>query len=464
MKRTGINTTHPSYDKYAGRWQKCRDAVEGEYAVHEKATLYLPRLAQEDVNDYNARLRRTPFFNAVGRTVSGLKGMAFRKNPTRELPAAAERYASDIDLAGTPVDVFAQQIVQQVLEVNRVGILVDYPSVPNAGELTVAQAEALGLRPMVSMYKAETIINWREARVNGGLKLILVVLTEQADASASEFDQTTEDRWRVLDLTPDGYRQRVFRKGANGGEELLSESYPLMNGRPMTDIPFFFVAADSLKPEPETPQLMDLVEMNFHHYTVSADYEHGCHWSGLPTLFVTGYQQGVDSKAIYIGGSSANCLPDPMAKAFFVETQSNFEALRNNLEDKQAQMAVLGARMLESQKASVESAETQKTRQAGEQSQMAAVVDMVSVAMTKALSVFSQWAGGDGEVVYHINKDFIPVSMTAQELTALVSSWQAGAISEQTLFDNLKAGEIIDSSVTFEEEQERIRSQGMAGV
>jgi hypothetical protein len=47
-----------------------------------------------------------------------------------------------------------------------------------------------------------------------------------------------------------------------------------------------------------------------------------------------------------------------------------------------------------------------------------------------------------------------------------VSSWQAGAISQYTLFDNLQRGEIISDSVTFEEEQERINSApaGMGAV
>jgi hypothetical protein len=122
-------------------------------------------------------------------------------------------------------------------------------------------------------------------------------------------------------------------------------------------------------------------------------------------------------------------------------------------------MAVLGARMLETQRAAVESADTQKTRQAGEQSQLAAMSVVIGMGITRALRMFSQWAGIAGEVQYILNKDFLPVGMTAQELTALVGSWQAGAISEQTLFENLKAGELIADSVTFEDEQERIRSQ-----
>jgi hypothetical protein len=35
---------------------------------------------------------------------------------------------------------------------------------------------------------------------------------------------------------------------------------------------------------------------------------------------------------------------------------------------------------------------------------------------------------------------------------ALVQSWQAGAISHQTLFDNLVKGDLISSDVSFADE------------
>jgi hypothetical protein len=53
----------------------------------------------------------------------------------------------------------------------------------------------------------------------------------------------------------------------------------------------------------------------------------------------------------------------------------------------------------------------------------------------------------------------LPPEMTPQELTALVSAWQAGAISMQVLFSQLQKSEVIASDVTLEEEQERIASK-----
>ena len=84
---------------------------------------------------------------------------------------------------------------------------------------------------------------------------------------------------------------------------------------------------------------------------------------------------------------------------------------------------------------------------------------VINITITNALTTFLRWAGLTGDVAYTLNNDFMPIRMSAQELTALIGSWQSGAISSQTLFDNLQDGEIIAQGVTFEVEQERINSQ-----
>jgi len=127
-------------------------------------------------------------------------------------------------------------------------------------------------------------------------------------------------------------------------------------------------------------------------------------------------------------------------------------------------MAILGARMLESQKSGVESAEALARRQNGEESLLADMAGTLSEGVERALQWLSDWQGNTSEVKYEINRDFLPAAMDSTQLTALVSAWQMGAISQETLFDNMKAGEIVSGDTTFEQEQERIngRLTGMA--
>jgi hypothetical protein len=124
---------------------------------------------------------------------------------------------------------------------------------------------------------------------------VLIVLKEEAYVGDSEFSQDYEDRYRVLDLTAEGYRQRVFRLNSRGEDELVenSEVFPVMNGSRLGMIPFVFFGVDGTGDEVESPPLLDLLTMNLHHYQVSADWEHGCHFQGLPTPYISGYTPGV---------------------------------------------------------------------------------------------------------------------------------------------------------------------------
>jgi len=451
----GVRTVHPQYKEYAPLWERCEDAAEGESDIHEAGVKYLPKLAGELPEDYEKRKNRTSFFNATWRTIAALRGMLLRKPPTVETPAAIEPYLDDVDMAGTSLYAFAQDVIEDCLITGRIGVLVDHPPAPDTG-MTVAQAEAYGMRPKLCAYDADEIINWKMSRINNAMQLSLVVLEESAPLQGDEFAHECEDRYRVLDLIDGVYRQRVFRINERGDDELIEEFHPMMNGKTMGFIPFVFIGADESGADCEVPPLMDLVDMNLKHYAVSADYEHACHYSGLPTLFVTGHCPNDTDPAIYIGGPSANCLPDPQAKAYFVETQGDFPALRTNLEDKKAQMAVLGARMLEGQHKGVESAETVARRTSGEQSLLSAMAMTISGGIERCLEIMAMWSNAPGTVRFELNRDFTPVGMTFQDLSARVAAWQSGAISHQELYAQLVQGEVIAQDATFEEMQAQI--------
>jgi hypothetical protein len=293
----------------------------------------------------------------------------------------------------------------------------------------------------------------------------MVVLTEQAEIEGDdEFTVEYETRYRVLDLFNGQYRQRVFKSDSdsttNKGDDLLSESFPKMNGKPLDFIPMTFIGVDCNDVDVDAPPLIDLISTNFKHYGQATSYERGCFFSGLPTLFTYGYnpQQG---ESIYVGGTTANNLPDPSARAEFVEVKSGFQALRQNLEDKKGEMAVLGARMLEAGRSggAVEAAETVARRSNGEESIMSDMAQTMSHGAEMFMSWVALWQGADGDIEIEVNRDFLPTQMDSGKLAALVSAWQAGAMSAQTLFDNLVQGEIISDSLNFEEEQERINSQ-----
>lgn len=462
----GVSTQHADYAAMAETWKKCRDCAAGQKAVHAAGETYLAKLKDQTAEDYQAYVSRASFYNAFWRTVAGMKGLLFRDDPQTVVPAVAEPMHDDVTMSGVPLSTFGQMLADEVVTVGRAGVLADYPTAPVG--TTLADAKRMNLRPTLALYKAESIINWRMGMVNNQHVVTMVVLEEQHTAQAvdDEFGTVGETRYRVLDLAGGKYRVRVFKVNDKGEDEQIGgDLFPLMGNQPMGFIPFVFFGPDDTTPTVYDPPLIDLADMNLSHYRTTADLEHGAHFTGLPTPVVSGYTKENEGEKLYIGSTAAWVFPDPQAKATYLEfTGQGLGALERLLDRKEQQMAVLGARMLEAQKRAVESAESAAIHRKGEESILSGIASVLSLGMTRALGWFAAFAGATGEVKFEINKDFLPMGMSPQMLTALVQSWQGGAISSQALFENLKAGQLYEPDATFEDEEARIKSGGPVGV
>lgn len=466
-----ISTTHPAYDASLTKWQRCRDLFEGQDQVKLKGEKYLPMLMGQDKESYDRYKKRAVFYNAFGRTITGLHGMIFRKPPNVVLPAAVKEMSEDITLTGIDLGVFVQQVTEEILITGRYGVLIDYPKTEAK---TLADTQRLGDRPNLCGYTAEQIINWRTRRVGSKTVLSMVILAEEVEQidEQNQYKTNIVTQYRKLELTDANVYEVSVWECQNGKDVLIEDPYqPQMAGKPLDFIPFMICGTNDTTPDVESPPMLDLADMNVAHYCVSADYEHGCHFTGLPTPVITGYTPQPEDSAITLGSESAICLPNPQSSAHFLEFQgAGLTYLENNLASKERMMAVLGARMLEQMKKGVETAEVASIHRAGEQSILATIAQTISTVMEDALEVFSQWAGSDGEVKYDLNRDFHPLPLDANGLTALVKAWQSGAISYDSLFNKLKTGEVISEEVTLEDERTKIDSQppvmmgGMGGM
>lgn len=458
-----VSNQHKEYVKYLQKWERCRTVASGQDAVHDAGETYLPRLKDQTDEDYAAYKLRASFFNATWRTIAGLAGMLFRKPATVDVPPSVAPLLAAITPEGDNLQIFAMELAVDLLKTGRVGIMVDCPPLTVTGA-TMADAQRLNIRPTLCEYDAENIINWGSIVINNRQTLSLVVLKETNQTGMKdEFTPIEEIQYRVLDLGPTPlvapiYRVRLFQIKDDKDVQIGGDIYPTMNGAALSIIPFYFIGTDDADICPDDPPLIDLVDMNLAHYRVTADYEHGCHFTALPTGYITGVRTDeANPLDIYLGSQKMLLLPDATSKAAFMEfTGAGLSSLKTNLTDKEAMMAVLGARMLEQQRKGVEAAETAAIHRSGEQATLASIARSLSIGITRALQTFSDWAGGGMPVSFNINRDFVPVSVTPQDLTALTMTWLQGGISKETLFDNLQRAEIIPADRTFEEEQASI--------
>lgn len=476
-----VNSQHPDYDSAKDKWQRCRDAAAGGDAVHKAAERYLPKLKEQPAHDYAIYVMRATFYNASWRTISGLIGMVFRKPAVVEAPATVLPMLDNVDGAGQPYQLFVQAVLENALVTGRVGVLVDHPEAPEGASL--ADAQVMNLRPTMQIYRPESIINWRMGMVNNESVLVMVVLKECEQVKDDEFTYHDEDRWRVLDLVDavadengaagKRYRVRLYKQKNTSApinakltqadfEQVGSDIFPRMNSNPMPYIPFVIMGTDDVSSKVDDPPLIDLVDLNLSHYRTNAIYEQ-CIAFCPPTMLLVGYKPENEGDKVYVGSGTAIISPDPETDGKYIEyAGSGLGPLEKALDRKEAQMAVLGARMLEPQKAGVEATDTVAMHRKGEESLLSSMAQAVSLGCTKALRWFCDWAQAPSDKAsVELNRDFYPAGMTSQMLTALISAWQQGApgFSDQGLFEALKRGEMIPQDTDLEEEQARIKAR-----
>lgn len=460
-----IDSTHPQYDKNVLAWRKCRDAVEGEDAVKAAEEDYVPRLEDQTNDEYDSYLARGLFYGASGRTVIGLAGAITRKPPVVEFPDSKKDFLNHVGWDGSSLELLAVGVLMEVLTTGRLGLLVDAP-------------DEEGGEPYVVIYAAENVISWEVSKVAGVEVMVRVVLHEVVEQRNEEDEYIIENKeqWRVLFLRKGAdveslvYEVELYEKqvskDARGKcvEEFLQMGETIRpkqaGGNTLDYIPFTFVGPSTTSPKVDKSPILDLVNVNFSHFRNSVDLEHGRHFTALPTAWVAGFNLDDNSK-LKIGSATAWVADEPTANAGFLEfTGAGLGSLSDALKDKERLMAVLGARLLEEDKAVAEAAKTVSLRQAGEQSVLARIASSCEEALGKVLRWSADWLGvgaKEDSISVLLNRDFDTSGIDPTVLAGLVHAVQGGLMSFDTFFYNLKKAEVYPDSTEMEDELSQIQ-------
>lgn len=412
-----------------------------------------------DDADYKGYIGRAQFFNAGGRTLDGLAGMLNRKPAIIEVPEGMEKYLENVDGKGHTIQQFIDMCCKDVLTTGWGSVLVDMPQSENS--VSQADFEKNGLYAYMVYYKAEASTKWRWETQGRQQHLKYVILKEPTVVDAvGEFNTEIKTYYRVLQIDPEtgNYKQTLY------DDKLLpiEEVEPKSKKGNFKELPFEFLSTNS---EPEEPILSDLINVNLSHYRKSADYENGLHWTGVPTPFERGWTpettydkdgNEVAPKPMKLGGTQFLYFPAGTEQVGYLEfSGSGCSQIAQAMADDKDSMAVLGARIIANQKKGVESAETAKIHNSAENSVLASFANNMSQIFSRLLRIYLEWSTGTDipqeNVKVQINTDFDVATMSATELTALVSLWQSGGIAKSDLFRNLKEGEVLDADRNLDE-------------
>jgi hypothetical protein len=439
-KLNGISTLHPAIAARLSEWDKIDTFYEGIEAIIEAGEKFTPKLCGQSDDAYNERINGGHYFNTVYRTVQGLNGMLYRKAPefTNDTGYELEYITSD----GQPIENTSQYISEEVLKFGLIGALVDYP----ADAPTDAQATA-------SIYEAGSIVNYMFATEKGETKLVMVVLKEAVSRSDDMFSHETEVQYRLLVLDSEGLYQQITTDESGQIKDIIE---PIRANKRLDYIPFALGTPKGVNGPIEKSVLLDLVNVAQKMWINSCDNEQSLKWSGFNQFIGYGFSKD-DSFEI---GAPAFTESTEARAEIIAGSESN--ALKGAIEDKKQESAVLGANILAPQGRYVQSAETATIQATGEASVLSAIRDGVSAFMTWIIIEVLKWHVENVEndaVAYSLTNDFFSNRMGPQEQISILQLWQSGVITNDTLVNNYRNGEIIQSELTNEEYIEQLEQQ-----
>lgn len=477
-----VSFVRPELAKLLPLYYLIRDAIAGEVTVKESRTKYLPMpnaadQSRENKARYDAYLARAVFYNVARRTLFGLVGQVFMRDPVVKVPSLLNPLVANATGSGINLTQLSKKAVSLNLAYSRTGVLVDYPTTDEAGGATIADLESGNIRPTLYVYAPHEIINWRTIDRGAEEILSLVVLFETWCVGDDGFEMKNSGQFRVLRLDEKGeYVHEVWREPTPtkaDGTKIPKGNYAQYQvfrpkdaqGNPLREIPFMFMGSENNDPNPDNPNFYDLASLNLAHYRNSADYEESCYIVGQPTPVLTGLTEewvnNVLKGTVNFGSRGGIPLPTG-ADAKLLQAEPN-TMLKEAMDTKERQMVALGAKLVE-QKEVQRTATEAELEAASEGSTLASATKNVSAAFTWALKWAARWVGqSDAGVSFELNTDFDIARMTPEERQELIKEWQAGAVTFEEMRTGLrKAGVATEDDATAKAKIAKDTAEAMA--
>lgn len=433
------------------RWRTTSAVVAGDQAL--KALKVLPYLNKADKSEENiarneAYCERAVFYNATGRTLDGLMGVAYKKDPTTQLPEYLQYLLTDCDGMRNSIYQKSQSVLSNVLKTGRDGLMVDFNNRLQ--------------RPVINSYAAESIINW--AYDDTG-RLILVVLAESIEVRDG-YEVKYVDQWREMMLLNGVCTVRLWQKNKEGNAEIVQakdadgnmvdELVMRSKSKPLDFIPFRFVGSRNNDANIDDTPLYALAKLNVAHYRNSADYEDSVFYSGQAQPWMSGlteqWIEHAEFKKCYVGSRAPMLLPENGAFGF-AQPQPN-TLVHEAMTHKETQMVALGARLLDANTVQISATQSDNDKEAS-----TSVLSMCAANVSEAFQTAISWCAilldkaltkEEEQSSFKVNQDYSKLMVDPQGLTAIVGAWQSGAIAVNDVREYLRKQGILATERTDE--------------
>ena len=260
MNREFLQSKHDLWQSNIGNWEfYIRSYLGGN---DYKNGYYLHRYILESPEDYDQRIRHTPLDNHCKNVVQIYTSFLWRVPPSRDYGTLdgdpqLQSFIQDADLDGRAFNTVMREVQMNASIYGNCWVIVDKPQ-SNAN--TRAEELAQDIRPYISIYTPENVVNWNYARsASGRFYLDLLVVVEDINSERAIIKVFTEE-------TISTYEVEEYDKDYTEGDSKLLEEIP----NPLGVIPA--VNVYNLRGGKRPIGISDLADVAFLQQSIYNDY------------------------------------------------------------------------------------------------------------------------------------------------------------------------------------------------
>ena len=436
---TTVESPNTAYVNMEPHWLLIEALLQGTYGIRKGHRKYLPQEPRELDEAYDNRLMRSTLAPYYVRLERMLAGMLTRK-PVRleDVSDVVTEQLFDVDLQGNDLNVWTYETARKCIRYGHVGVLVDAPKAGENG------------RPYWVAVTPRDILGWRSEVKDGKQQLTQLRLMEEITVPDGLYGEKQIQQVRVL--TPGAFE--IHQKDDKGDFRLIDE------GRTsLSEIPFAVAYSNRVGVLESRPPLSDIAELNLKAYQVQSDLDNQLHISAVPMLAIYGFPQSAEE--ISAGPGEAMALPES-ARAEYIEPGGNsYNAQFQRLDQIAGQINELGLAAVLGQKLSAETAEAKKIDRSQGDSTMMVIAQQMQDLIDNCLSFHAQYMQQSQVGSSFVNRDFLGQRLEPQEIQSLLQLYTAGTITQETLLNQLSAGEVLGDEFDVEEEIEATQTGGL---
>lgn len=422
----------------------------GTNAMRAAGKAYLPQWPQESEESYKLRLQSSTLLPVMRETIGQMVGRVFFKDvDTDKVSGSLKPLLDNVDLQNNNLSVFCSAWFADALAFGSSYVLVDFPSAE--GNRTLADDKAQGLRPYAVLIRNADVLGWRSELRNGVPVCTQFRYQQSIVVPDGDFGEKTIEQVNVLEP---GLVRR-YRKDDNGAWALHEENLMQRGGNPLDYVPVVELVPEKTGFFIGRPPLLELAHLNVKHWQSQSDQDNIVHYVRVPLLAYSGEE---DVASVAAAAGNMITLGKDGVLQYVEHSGAAIAAGVNALEKLEADMQAAGAKLLTRTKLALTDSQA-RDEQGKEISLLRHYANLLEDAIGRLLDMMGRWAGiedaGAVEISGNIDADYNPVT----SLDVLLKMNTAGAISDQTLFDEAKRRGVVSDIADWATEKERLKQE-----